>query len=77
MAHEEFDDRVVVPAAVFKGLRAVALSGKANMLDRQLVQSWGCSQRAKPFFDALAKVTPSLLLRMGCPRGKLRVVSIS
>jgi hypothetical protein len=40
VAHEEFDDRVVVPAAVFKGLRAVALSGKANMLDRRMVQSW-------------------------------------
>jgi hypothetical protein len=40
VAYEEFDDRVVVPAAVFKGLRAVALSGKANMLDRRMVQSW-------------------------------------
>ena len=29
------------------------------------------------FKDALAKVTPSLLLRIGGPRGKLRVVSIS
>ena len=37
---ERGEPPVVVPAAVLEGLKAVMLSGKANMLDHRMVQSW-------------------------------------